>query len=95
MANPGATSTTSSTSDASSSSNLESFTLLANGTKGAAAVGLVAQVLEAPNVFVFGELLDHPNVAALGEAGGPADGQKFYKLLTIFAYEGTKNGLFF
>ena len=46
------------------------------------------KVLEAPNVFVFGELLDHPNIAALNETGAPGDGPKYFNLLTIFAYEG-------
>ncbi len=46
----------------STSSQNEAFVLLANGTKGAAAVGLVQQALQAPGVFVFGELLDHPNI---------------------------------
>lgn len=37
--------------------------LLAKGAKGAAAVQLVKQVLEAPGVYVFSELLDSPNIA--------------------------------
>jgi len=41
---------------------LEQFVLLAKSAKGAAAVELVKQVLEAPGVHVFGELLDMPNV---------------------------------
>ena len=49
-------------STSSSSSPLESFLLLANGTRGAATVGLVTQILEAPGIYVFGELLDHPNI---------------------------------
>lgn len=43
----------------------EQFVLLAKGTRGAAAIGLIQQILEAPNVFVFGELLEHPNISAL------------------------------
>ena len=46
-------------------SPLEAYVLLANGAKGAAAVGLIQQVLEAPGVYVFGELLDHPNIKDL------------------------------
>lgn len=42
---------------------LEQFVLLAKTTKGAACVELVKQVLEAPGVYVFGEILDMPNVA--------------------------------
>ena len=45
------------------------------------------QVLESPNVFVFGELLDHPNISALKDASN-GDGPKYHRLLTIFAYEG-------
>ena len=37
---------------------LEQFVLLAKNAKGAAAVELIKQALEAPAVFVFGELLD-------------------------------------
>jgi len=36
---------------------LEPFLLLGKGARGAAAAQLVQQVTEAPNVFVFGELL--------------------------------------
>jgi len=41
---------------------LEQYVLLAKSAKGAAAVELVRQVLEAPGVHVFGELLDMPNI---------------------------------
>lgn len=41
---------------------LEQFVLLAKNVKGAAAVELIKQALEAPNVFVFGELLDMSNI---------------------------------
>ena len=41
---------------------LEQFVLLAKNVKGAAAVELIKQALEAPAVFVFGELLDMPNI---------------------------------
>ena len=43
-------------------SPLEPYVLLAKSAKGAAAVGLVKQVLEAPGVYVFGELLETPNI---------------------------------
>lgn len=46
----------------SSNSPLEQFVLLAKGAKGAAAVELIRQVIAAPGVFVFGELLDMPNI---------------------------------
>lgn len=44
------------------SNALEQFVLLAKSAKGAAAVELVKQALEAPGVYVFGELLDMPNI---------------------------------
>lgn len=46
----------------SSSNPLEQFVLLAKSAKGAAAIELIKQVLEAPGVHVFGELLDMPNL---------------------------------
>ncbi|KAJ8021742.1 COP9 signalosome complex subunit 7b [Holothuria leucospilota] len=50
-------------SEAGKTSNaLEQYVLLAKGTKGAAAVALIRQVLEAPGVYVFGELLEVPNI---------------------------------
>lgn len=42
---------------------LEQFILLAKGAKGAACIELIKQVLEAPGVHVFGELLAMPNIA--------------------------------
>jgi COP9 signalosome complex subunit 7 len=49
--------------DKSSSANpLEQFLLLMKNAKGAGAVSVLTQALEAPNVYVFGELLDLPNV---------------------------------
>lgn len=41
---------------------MEQYILLAKQAKGAAAVQLVKQVLEAPELYVFGELLDMPNI---------------------------------
>ena len=41
---------------------LEPFVILAKSAKGAAAVELVKQVLDAKGVYVFGELLDMPNI---------------------------------
>jgi COP9 signalosome complex subunit 7 len=46
---------------------LEQFVLLAKSAKGAAAVELVKQVLEAAGVHVFGELLDMPNVVEVSK----------------------------
>lgn len=57
------TTSTSSTSTSSSSNNpLEQFVLLAKSAKGAAAMELIRQVLAAPGVHVFNELLDMPNI---------------------------------
>ena len=42
---------------------LEQFVLLAKGAKGSACAELIKQVLEAPGVHVFGELLEMPNIA--------------------------------
>lgn len=42
---------------------LEQFVLLAKTVKGAASTGLINQVLDAPGVYVFGELLDMPNIS--------------------------------
>ncbi|XP_014167807.1 COP9 signalosome complex subunit 7b isoform X2 [Geospiza fortis] len=41
---------------------LEQFILLAKGTSGSALTALINQVLEAPGVYVFGELLELTNV---------------------------------
>ena len=67
----------------SSAAALETFVLLANGTKGAAAVNLIQQVLEASGVYVFGELLDQPNIGALDKT---EQGDGYLRLLRIFAY---------
>lgn len=42
--------------------SLEQFVLLAKGAKGSACAELIKQVLEAPGVHVFGELLEMPNI---------------------------------
>ncbi|KAG8242206.1 COP9 signalosome complex subunit 7b [Homalodisca vitripennis] len=49
-------------SSTSSNNPLEQFVLLAKSAKGAAAMELIRQVLAAPGVHVFGELLDMPNI---------------------------------
>ena len=41
---------------------LEQYVLLAKSAIGAAAVELIKQCLEAPGVYVFGELLDMANI---------------------------------
>ncbi|KAI9565060.1 hypothetical protein GHT06_008808 [Daphnia sinensis] len=61
---------------------LEQFVLLAKSAKGAAAVELIKQALESPGVYVFGELLDMPNISEL-EIG---QFQPYYNLLKLFAF---------
>jgi len=48
---------------------LEQFVLLAKTAKGAAAVELVKQALETSGVYVFGELLDMPNIKEVSDLG--------------------------
>ncbi|KAM9317276.1 COP9 signalosome complex subunit 7b [Gastrophryne carolinensis] len=77
-----------------SSNLLEQFILLAKGTKGSALPALINQVLEAPGVYVFGELLDLPTVQEVRNnwmkcsyktlADSPHSG--YLQLLNLFAY---------
>ena len=48
---------------------LEQFILLAKGTRGAAIVSLINQVLETHDIYVFGELLQLPNIQEVLEYG--------------------------
>lgn len=43
-------------------SKLEPFVLMSKSTKGAAAAKLIADATGAPGIFVFGELLEMPNI---------------------------------
>ncbi|XP_042650859.1 COP9 signalosome complex subunit 7b isoform X2 [Tyto alba] len=61
---------------------LEQFILLAKGTSGSALTALINQVLEAPGVYVFGELLELTNVQELAEGSHAA----YFQLLNLFAY---------
>jgi len=61
---------------------LEQFLLLAKTAKGPAAVELVRQALDAPGVYVFGELLETECIRQLSE--GPD--ANYVKLLELFAY---------
>ncbi|KAG9415023.1 COP9 signalosome complex subunit 7a [Aphanomyces cochlioides] len=65
--------------------SLEQFTLLAKTARGRACVALIQQVLSNKKLFVFGELLDMPNVKALAESD-QADLQGHARLLAIFAH---------
>lgn len=81
-----------------SSSPLEQFILLAKNAKGAACTELIKQALESPGVYVFGELLDMPNIIALeGPLNKSADydkyGEKVYNTLLLFAYQTYKEYL--
>lgn len=48
------------------SKQLQQFCLLAKTAHGAAILELIKQVLEAPGVYVFGELLVMPNIEEVG-----------------------------
>lgn len=67
----------------SQSNPAEQYIILAKQAKGAAAVQLVKQVLEAPEVYVFGELLDMPNITDLKDNPQHAP---YYELLQLFSY---------
>lgn len=64
-------------------SPLSQFVILARSAQGRAVEALVRQALDHSGVFVFGELLDCPNVQALE---GSPDSRKLLDLLRIFAY---------
>lgn len=66
---------------------LEPFVAQANTVKGLDAVKLVQQVLEHPGVYVFGELLDMPNIKELEHDEQTAS---YFRLFNLFAY-GTYN----
>lgn len=65
-----------------SSNLLEQFILLAKGTSGSVLTTLISWVLEAPGVYVFGELLELANVQELAEGANAA----YLQLLNLFAY---------
>jgi len=62
---------------------LEQFVLLAKNARGAAAVELVKQALEAPGIYVFGELLD---MASIQELEGSPTSAPYFHLLQLFAF---------
>ena len=61
---------------------LEQYLLLTKTAKGTAAVELVQRVLEAPGVYVFGELLETECVKELSSG----ENANYVKLLELFAY---------
>eukprot|EP01118_Nematostelium_gracile_P002711 TRINITY_DN1296_c0_g1_i1.p1 TRINITY_DN1296_c0_g1~~TRINITY_DN1296_c0_g1_i1.p1 ORF type:complete len:273 (-),score=86.81 TRINITY_DN1296_c0_g1_i1:111-929(-) len=70
------------TQDLTEGTALQQYLVLSKNTKGKACAALIQQVLNAPSVFVFGELLDTANVQQLA---GTED-EKSLDLLKIFAY---------
>ena len=51
-----------------SSAVLEQYLILAKSARGAAAVSLIKQALEAPTLYVYGELLDSKAIKQVSEA---------------------------
>jgi len=62
--------------------SLQPFCLLAKSAKGKGCVAVIEQALGAPGVFVFGELLDMPNVKQLEGT----ENKSHLELLKVFAY---------
>ncbi|XP_022917585.1 COP9 signalosome complex subunit 7b isoform X2 [Onthophagus taurus] len=65
-----------------SSNPLEQFILLAKTAKGSACLELIKQVLEVPGIYVFGELLDMPNIKELESTPNKI----YLNTLNLFAY---------
>jgi len=74
--------TSSSTSEITDGVAIQPFIILAKKTKGKASAALIGQTLNAPNVYVFGELLELPSIQQLAET----EDKKALDLLKIFAY---------
>ncbi|KAL0058623.1 hypothetical protein AAF712_014694 [Marasmius tenuissimus] len=66
------------------SARLEPYLLMGKSMKGAAAAKLIQDATSAPGVFVFGELLQLPNVQELGKN---QEQEKHLSLLQLFAYK--------
>ena len=62
---------------------LEQFLLLAKTARGPAVIELIKQALDAPGVYVFGELLASDCVR---EIAPDSEGVKYVQLLELFAY---------
>lgn len=60
---------------------LQQYVLLAKSVRNNAAAELVMRVLDAPGVYVFGELLDMPNIKELENTH-----KREFELLNLFAY---------
>jgi COP9 signalosome complex subunit 7 len=63
---------------------LEPFLLMSKGAKGAAAAKLIEDATSAHGVYVFGELLELPNIQELANSEQHAS---HYSLLQLFAYK--------
>uniref|UniRef100_A0A2P2I0U4 COP9 signalosome complex subunit 7a-like n=1 Tax=Hirondellea gigas TaxID=1518452 RepID=A0A2P2I0U4_9CRUS len=61
----------------------EQFLMLAKSAKGAAAVQLIKEALEAPGLYVFAELLHMPNIQELSTV---PEHSAYYRLVEVFAY---------
>ncbi|EFA78846.1 proteasome component region PCI domain-containing protein [Heterostelium album PN500] len=61
---------------------LKQYCILAKANKGRACVALIEQALNNPAVYVFGELLDMPNIQALQQT----EFKSSFDLLNIFAF---------
>ncbi|KAL6057772.1 COP9 signalosome complex subunit 7b [Balamuthia mandrillaris] len=59
------------------------YCLLAKSSKGKACAAVIQQALSNPHTFVFGELLDMPNVKALAET---PENKPWFEALSLFAY---------
>eukprot|EP00906_Rhabdomonas_costata_P024895 RCo035700 len=66
--------------------SLETFVATAAGTRGGGVVHVIRQALRAPELFVFGELLEVPSVKELSTSPEYAEHKKWYDLLALFAY---------
>jgi len=66
-----------------SSGPLEQFLILSKAAKGLAAVELIKDVLQHPQIFVFAELLDQPSITDL--SNNP-DHEPYFRLLRLFAF---------
>ena len=62
---------------------LEQFLLLTKTARGPAVIELIKQALDAPGVYVFGELLGSDCVR---EIASDSEGVKYVRLLELFAY---------
>lgn len=69
-------------------SALQQFLILSKSSKGLAAVELIKQVLDSPQIHVFGEILSQPNIQELAHNN---ELKQYYDLLELFAYGTYKN----